>query len=389
MMITVNRVGDYLTGTIEGKGYSTPYNDEKFSTMKKYVETLSGATTLQEVKDIVENFRPLTMDSYKEFVEDRTPFLHVNRSTGEYFLHHEGVYSKYPLPGVFVKRIIKAIDTNNDLNPLIKAAVRFMRNHLYTYGKFLRFANYLNLTHVDQSLVETLKKNGVSPEMAVERATLYQTNITREGLLLTYKVSREITEKYVKDADGEGVKQVQRYDYEVDEFSGIMKHIKPEFVEDLVFEPVAMGQGGDPFYCDDYLGHIIRVGRAHFLDSWDKVNCNDNSSCVAGLHVGNLDYIRGYQNQGTATHNVFIDPMDIGAITNDGSGAIRVRRYFVHSSFYGINRGFYNSSQYAALTDAEYDKMVEEAVDAANAEAAAAVAAAKAKIAQINLTKSL
>ena len=388
-MITVNRVNEFLTGTIEGKGYSTLYNDEKFAKMKEYVALMSSATTIEEVKDIIENFRPLTLDSYKEFVEHRTPYIHVNQSTGEYYLHHEGVRSKYPLPGVFVNRIIKAIDTNNDLTPLIKAAARFMRNPFYNYAKMLRFANYLNLTYVDPALQSELIQNGVSVEMAIARATLFQTPITAEGLLQTYKVSTEIEHKFVKDEENESVKSVLRYDYEVDEFSGVMKHIKPEYVEDRVFEPVVMGQGGDSFLCGDYDGHIIKVGKVHMLDSWDKVDTNDNHAGVKGLHCGNLDYIKGFQRPGTITHNIFVDPMDIGALTNDGSGAIRVRRYFVHSSFAGVNRGYYNSSHYAALNDREYDQLVEEAVAAANLEAENAVAAAKEKIAQINLTKSL
>lgn len=82
----------------------------------------------------------------------------------------------------------------------------------------------------------------------------------------------------------------------------------------------------------------------------------------------NLDYIRGYQNTGTVTHNVFVDPMHIGAITNDGSGALRVLEYFVHSSFAGGNRGIYHSSHYAEQTDAQWAVMKEEAI--ANSEKA-------------------
>jgi len=39
-----------------------------------------------------------------------------------------------------------------------------------------------------------------------------------------------------------------------------------------------------------------------------------------------------------------------------------VKRYFVHSTFDSVNKNIYHSSTYAALTDAEYAKIVEEAV---------------------------
>ena len=76
----------------------------------------------------------------------------------------------------------------------------------------------------------------------------------------------------------------------------------------------------------------------------------------------NLDYIRSYQNEGTVTHYVFVDPMDIGAVVQDGTGALRVKSYMVYASFTGVNSGIYHSSTYGQLKDEEYAKMVEEAV---------------------------
>jgi hypothetical protein len=38
------------------------------------------------------------------------------------------------------------------------------------------------------------------------------------------------------------------------------------------------------------------------------------------------------------------------------------RRYFVHSSFAGVNKGIYHSSTYAALNDAEYAALLEEVI---------------------------
>ena len=387
-MITVNRVNDFITGTVNGKSYSVPFNDEKFDRMKQVMRAAEAAQNFDELKQAIDQFMPMTQDSFKETVEHKTPYLHVNPSTGEYYLSTaDGVLTKYPLPGAFVQRIVRAVETGNELEPTIKCIVRFMKNPNYSYAKCLRFANYLNRTHVDKELVANLTSNGVSQDKARERATLFQTTMTREGLINTYKVSTEVDWKMVDDGNG-GVKKVDRHEYEIDEITGLKTYKVPEFVEDRIFMPAVMGTGGDAFFCGDKKGHIIKVGQEHFLESWDQVDCNDGISCRPGLHVGNLDYIAGYQREDTVTHNIFVDPMFIGAITDDGTGALRVLRYFVHSSFAGINRNYYHSSKYAAITDGLFEKMVEEAVEITNKEKEASVTAATERIAQLELLRT-
>ena len=153
----------------------------------------------------------------------------------------------------------------------------------------------------------------------------------------------------------------------MDPDTGVVTFAEPEFAEELLFEPAVMGQGGDAFWCGAKEGHFIRVGETHKLTSWDQVDCDDSHSCVRGLHCGGLRYIEGYQNgEGMVTHNIFVDPMHIGAIIGLGTGndgAMRVKQYFVHSTFTSVNRNIYHSSKYAELTDAEYDTMVKEAVE--------------------------
>jgi hypothetical protein len=128
----------------------------------------------------------------------------------------------------------------------------------------------------------------------------------------------------------------------------------PEFVEDRLFEPAVMGRGGDAFYCGDNKGHFIKVGQTHRLESWDQVDTNDNRSCVPGLHIGGLYYIAWYSGE---IHNVFVDPMHIGAIPCSDDGAIRCLQYFVHSSLAGVNGSMYHSSKYAELTDQQWEEM--------------------------------
>jgi hypothetical protein len=137
---------------------------------------------------------------------------------------------------------------------------------------------------------------------------------------------------------------------------------KPEFLEQRVFEPAMQHASGDAFYSGEYQGHIIRVGQPVFLDNWNKVNCNDSASCVKGLHVGGLRYIRNYQNDNTITLNVFVDPAHIGGIDHEGTGALRVLKFFPHSALEGVTQNLYHSSSYAKYTDAEYDDLFNEAV---------------------------
>lgn len=366
MFIIVNRIGDSITGSINGEAFGVTFSQEKYDALLDAQKRANDVETMEELNIILDEARGLARETYKELVEHKTPYLYVNRGTGKFFLKiGEGDNSRVsnqPLPEPFVNRIIQSVEKGIDVLPLVKCWARFLRNPKYSEKKAWRFANYINKTYVDTKLAtELIDKQGVSYDVAKERATGYQTPITQEGLICTYKVSAEVLTKYALDKDGNKT-TVARYSKSIDEETGEISTGLPEFVEDRVFQPAVQGDRGDAFYCDDVLGHRIKVGQRHRLESWDQVNCNDDSSCVKGLHCGNLDYIRGYQHDGTETHNVFVDPMFIGAVTDDGSGAIRVLEYFVHSSFAGVNRGIYHSSKYAAVTDAEYAKLFEEAV---------------------------
>ena len=143
-----------------------------------------------------------------------------------------------------------------------------------------------------------------------------------------------------------------------------------------------MGDGGDPFYCEgpngySKPGHFIKVGCVHRLASWDQVNTNDYHSCVPGLHFGGLEYINRISGE---IHNIFVDPMHIGAVPDDNTGAIRCLQYFVHSSLAGVNGSIYHSSTYAAMTDSQWAEARKEAVEKSSSR----IEDIKAKIARIN-----
>lgn len=360
-MIVLNVIGESITGSFNGKSFGVPFDKEVYQQMVSLQKEANEAETVEDVKKVLEKFEPLTVVDFKQTIEGASPYLHFNKHTGETFLMFNNVISNVPMPKGFVDRLNESIEKGIDIEPMVKFWVRTLRNPKLTPKKLDRIINYINSTYLDREYAnELMEKEGVSLEVANERATRRQVPITNEGLLQTYKVSNEKTKKY----DSKTGELVDRYEVEFDEETGLKTYNKPKFAEELVFEPAVMGTNGDEFFCGNKLGHIIKVGEIHKLESWDQVNCNDGISCVKGLHVGNLDYIRGYQHSGTVTHNVFVDPMYIGAVPDDKSGAIRCKEYMVYDTFAGPTKSLYRSSDYAAKTDKEWDSMMKEAVKA-------------------------
>lgn len=376
-------IGGSITGSANGKTYGVKYTEEKYKKMLDLAAKANEADSMEDLQNILADFEPFMHDGYKETVETACPNLLVNEETGKFYLKTTDgtVISSKPLPQALVDRILISVEKGIDFLPLVKFWTRALR--LYSQLKHLpagtidrklaRLANYVNKTTVDYELKAQLEKDGVAPAIAYERATVYQTPITQEGLLCTYKWSTEILHKF----DAKEGKKVDRYAPVYDEDTGEKTVTMPEHVEDRLFEPAVQGQSYDPFYCyflADALkkgkpAHFIRVGRVHELEKWEQVNTNDDASCRPGLHVGNLDYIQGYGGSGKELHDVFVDPMDIGAVTDDGSGALRVRRYFVHRSNAGINKGIYHSSKFASMTDLEWSDFREAAIKESEAKA--------------------
>lgn len=377
MMIVVNRNEDSINGSVNGKPFGVKYTEEKYKRMLEIADKANSADSMDELNNILADFEPFTRDGYKEHIETKCPYLVVNEESGKFYLKTVGsgkkgaevIISSKPLPQALVDRILLSAEKGIDFLPIVKCWTRFLRNPNYSENKARLFANYINKTIVEPTLMKELMDAGVAPAVATERATVYQTPITNEGLICTYKVSEEVLVKY----DAEKGTPMPRYKASYDEDTGDKTEATPAHMEDRLFRPAVMKDNGDAFLCyplEEHLKpgaarHFIKVGRVHALESWDQVNCNDGQTGVKGLHCGNLEYIAGWQHSGTTTHNTFVDPMDIGAVTNDGSGALRVLRYFTHSSTSGINRSIYHSSSYASMTDLQWEEYRVAAIKAA------------------------
>jgi hypothetical protein len=369
MFITLNRIENSITGsyvnaeTNENISFGVQYTEEKWKKMVDYQNATLDVVSMDELKSILTEFAVLAKDDLKTKIETICPDLYVQPATNNFYLKVNGRIINNVIPQPIVDRILKSVEKGIDAAPMIKACIRFMRNPNFSQAKFEKFAWYIDQTTLLHKSYDALIAEGYTPEIAKERATVFQVSITLEGLLCTYKVSTEVLTKFVKDAEGKA-KEVSRFESEVDEDTGTITYKQPDYAEDRIFKPAVQGDNGDAFFMESILGlsapkegHRIKVGHIHYLKEWSQVNCNDDQSCVKGLHVGNLNYIGGYQHQGTVTHEVFVDPMDIGAIVQDNTGAIRVRRYFVYRSYIGPNKNLYQSSHYAKLTNDEWLKM--------------------------------
>jgi len=366
-MITLNVIDDVISGSYGDKNFSVTYSKELYSEMTTLKNAADDAVSMAEYQDILQHFGEIAVEDYTKTIETECEHIHVNKATGQFFLKSNGVVSSYPMPQALVDRIFESIDKGLSFLPLVKMWTRWLRNPILRKkgvdADFSeRFFNFVNLKYVHPKLKEELmEEHGLSEEVADRRATMYQMKITSEGLLNGYKVSNEIMHKFDKET-GEKVDRYKRtFNPDTGEIEG---DGLPEHVEDRLFEPAVMGSSGDAFYCEGVNGygspqHFIKVGCRHRLPDWSHVDTNDNRSCVKGLHLGGLKYIACYSGE---IHNIFVDPMHIGAVPDDNTGAIRCLEYFVHSSLAGVNGSIYHSSTYAAMTDEQWADMRIEAV---------------------------
>jgi len=368
-MITINVIEDRIVGSIGEEPFSVTYNPIVYAKMIELAEVANKAETFDEYMEACKEFSTFSVEDYTVLIQSKNPDIYVSKKTGEFFLKHNNVISSIPMPKALVERIYESMDKGLDFSPLIKMWTRWLRNPILREktkaGAGSRFSermfNFINMKYVHPKLRDKFISDGFSEQVATEKSTMYQVKITNEGLINGYKVSKEVLDKF----DTETGERVDRYKRTFNPDTGEVESDGiPAIVEDRLFQPAIMGTSGDAFYCEGSNGyanpgHFIKVGCVHRLQSWDQVNTNDRASCVPGLHVGGLMYIANYSGE---IHNVFIDPMHIGAIPDDNTGAIRCLQYFVHSSLVGVNGSIYHSSKYAAMTDAEWDKMKEEAV---------------------------
>tara|TARA_R100001463_G_scaffold11977_5_gene33133 strand:+ start:2256 stop:3413 length:1158 start_codon:yes stop_codon:yes gene_type:complete len=363
-MIVVNKMEDVINISTNNEEYSIPYCDIKFAQLMKISEKAQEISSMEDYKLLLEDLEAILKEGEMEKAESFHPDVYRCPKTNGYYLKIKtGVISSVAMPKPLVRRLEESVDKAIDISPLLKCWMRFLRNKKAKNENFAnRFFNYIDMKYQHPKIYNDKLEAGYSEEVAKKMAEVFQVKITNEGLINCYKVSSEVDWTYKADEEGNPVRK-PLYQKTFDPVTGEVTGDSREGLtaEERTFIPAIMGTTGDSFYCEGDLvnksGHIIKVGHVHRLPSWDYVNCNDNTSCVPGLHVGGLHYIAYITGE---IHNVFVDPMHIGAIPNDDTGAMRVLQYFVHSSMTAVNGAIYHSSKYAEKTEEDWGDMKSE-----------------------------
>ena len=354
-MININLIEGNISVSIGEDFHVIPHSVASMKRLSDLAAQANFAKTYEDYEIYVREITELVEENgvnASALIKSKCDHIVQDLLTKEFFLTYgDDKISNIPMPQSLVDRIMDSIDKDIDFLPVIKLWTRFLRNPLLKEKGVdfaNRFSDFVNMRYVHPANKAVYLEKGLAEDVATELATVYQIKITNEGLLNGYKVSKELLHSF----DIETGEKVDRYKRTFNVDTGeIESEGLPQYIEDRVFEPAVMGNRGDAFYCGDNKGHHIKVGQTHSLESWDQVNTNDDQVCVPGLHIGGLRYIAWYAGE---IHNVFVDPMHIGAIPDSEDGAIRCLEYFVHSSLAGVNGSMYHSSTYASMTDAQW-----------------------------------
>ncbi len=375
-MLTINVIDDRINGTINGEKFNVAHSSTMYETLVTFQQGLESIDNVEAYDTWVKEVqKALASDKGGDIVTTACSDLVCDDKTGNYYVKVGAKVSKHAVPDALVNVILESAEKNIDPTPIVKAWIRFLRNPNFTSQKAFYFAEYVTAVILDDEECERLVvEEGYTDEKAYEKASYNDVAITTEGLIVTKKYARLLTEGWkIDQKTNEPVrKPLFTTTKTVDQFSGDVIEITdfPEFVEDLTFEPPVQGRSGNAFFCGDVKDHIIKVGEKHELERWDQVNTDDNSCCVPGLHVGGWQYVQSYKSLNAQLLECFVDPAEIGAICGmdrrfDSDGAMRVKSYFIYGAVNGRTRSIYHSSKYAAKQDEAWEAYKKEAVESA------------------------
>ena len=378
-MLTINVIhrGDekILNGSLSGEKFNLPFDEDLYNSLLVKQAEYNEFVDATPVPAWEEEVKALLVEKTQDIIETVCPDLQKDPRTGFYYVVVDGETSKTPVPESLIAVMLESAEKEISPEPIVKAWIRFLRNPNFTPTKAQLFAKYITALIVDFEEVERLEEEeGFTEESAINRATYNDVAITQEGLIVAKKYAELITEGWEMDVKENKPKRMSLYDktpLTVNKISGVVaggEDVLPEFAEDLYFQPPVQGTNGDEFFNGDEKGHVIQVGKSIKLEDWDQVNCNDDTHCVKGLHVGGWQYVSSYKSLKCQLLECFVDPAEIGAICdiNHSDGAIRVREYFTYGAVAGRTKGIYHSSTYAKMKDAEWEEYKKKAVEEAN-----------------------
>lgn len=380
------------TGTIMGTKFNISVVTEDTKTVLESTElALEKCVTGEEATSIVSGFM-----TYLETAVDKNVLsqyenenLFFNAYTKTYHVGKEvdgkQVVSKIAIPESLVTKMVEMHEKGMGITPMINACILFQGGEKFLFGKNDRashyeyFANTILRTFTDEAeALALMESDGLTKELAMEKATYQDVMLTKQGFMLLHKVVAESKEVYKAEFDADGVfigkKLVPRHEIEtlVDPETGeITQKEGVTYIEERVFRP-AIHRNGDDFDLlmpDGEISHgqNIKVGGEVSHADWGKVNCYDDVACVPGHHVGGLSYIDSWMREGRETLNVLVDPGMVGAIPADD--AMRVKAYYVYSAkMPDAQKGFYHSASYETIRISDRAESLKRILEQADAD---------------------
>jgi hypothetical protein len=362
-MITFRKLENTITGSVSGKPFNITRTDESIAWLEKAV---AENTPDAEVFEFIAKSR-------LGEVAGSNKYLIFSPVTNEYFLTFEGFRSKQAIPKRLVNIINESHDKNIDFMPVLKAWARLLTNPRYTpqMGEFFSF--YLEATFTDtKAAAKLIEEEDIEESVAMNMCTYQDISITKEGMLVTYKVADIVDWEYlmVHDEENDTYKKVMKKKYKtipakLDPTTGEVleaeSYVKPDHLEDYLFTP-AICRSGDKFFSGSKLGYVYEVGKMQHLPKKALRNLNHTFG-GGGLYTGGLQYIESYSQQNNATLVCFVNPSDILSFQSEGR-AFRTDAIFPNN-VWDLDvplKGIYHSSTYETMSNDRLDELMAEAV---------------------------
>ena len=362
-MVNFRKLENTITGAISGKPFNITRTDEAIAFLEK---AQKENTPDADVFAFIEKAR-------LGEVAGKNKYLIHSPVTGEYYLTFEGFRSKQAIPHALVNIINESHDKDIDFMPILKAWARLLTNPRYTLQMGEYFATYLQATFTDMKAVKDLVDNhDIEDSVARNMCTYQDISISKEGMLVTYKVADIVDWEYLMEHNEENdtYKKVMKKKYKVipatvDPTTGDIltpeSYVKPDHLEDYLFTP-AICKNGDKFFSGDKLGYVYEVGKMQYLPKKALRNLN-NTFGGGGLYTGGLQYIDTYGNENNATLVCFVNPSDILSFQSEGR-AFRTDAIFPNN-VWDMDvplKGIYHSSEYEKMSNTRLEELMAEAV---------------------------
>ena len=351
MLLSVNKVGNLISGVIGKKRYSVPFEHSLFAALQEQEQLFEMADTIEEAEAVIADAMSLTKRNVANEVEANTSGIHFDEKTQTFHLKEGDVISEQAVPKKLADIMIKMFEEGNTIQPLVRAWTLFLRNPNFTPDKAELFANYITTTALDDDDYEEYIAQGYSEAKATELATYSDVSITKQGLL--------VTNKYVD--------LLRENDHYEEEYQLNLLRDEESKAEDAHLIPPVMRSTGDKWYVNGELTHLVKVGHVHTLPSWSFVDCNDDHSCVKGAHLGGKRYIRGYNSPTSMLLDCLASPDKIGAFDRSGNGAVRMLEFMVLGANFAKNKGLYHTTDYAAKIEDDWATSRRLAIEESNA----------------------